>query len=863
MTVIVAVQTGPQGPPGPSGAGGSSAEVDPMQHGAVGDGIVDDTAAVAAVIALGIETILLSKTHRITGNLSFASTQTLRVLQGGGLKPDSGKTITINGPVDAGHTQKIFSGPGKIVFSPGREIHAMWFSPPMDGASDDSVAIQAALDSVPVDTTATIVLPPTPTGINAPYLTNPLRVQRGHVIRGHGGILGPATRIYTAAGVTGIICETYATSADGGRADFAELRDFAIEGVRVTVSKWAALTLYGVGAVAATTSLDAGVPALLNTSAEPRFYLKATVGGTSGAAEPLNPGPLHPSDPQFPNVGIGHTVTDGGVTWQCVTHSGIYSKTQVKIRNVRINGFTNCGILFAASIGYTAPAGPGAANGGGAQDVYITQCGVGIAALGTDANGPEFTRFSITDPGYNLYGHAFDGGVGIYDDADVGARWVDGVIDTVDHGRGVYGTGVGFPNSLYAGIHEEGSIYLNHIGGGSVIGGYYADGFTNNTAATVLVQSRLKNWSWNGTPSDIGGVKTNLVIPGYNDQTSPGSGIFAAGSDDNGGGGIRWRIHYGVNGITGTWGIKYASESDCFAWTTSGAQFFEGTAQLAGEGMLWIPKGSFHGSNGGYPNWYSFDNASDVTGFPTLVRGGRRVAGDRYNLPDATTFGDAALRVVTTGGYNAVAYPGGTVTSAAGNIINANTYRSSTTGFDANGVANSSKVFRCTTSGATAGAGEPSSNAATTPGVSTITDGSAVWTYIGNTPLIGTTALGMTLTGTSTNGGSVVLLDEYSHELTLPATCSFALRITVLGSRTDAAARARDVYEVLCHTNASAVTIDDTFHVNTTGGIAAAGWTAPAFSASGLNFRITCQGVAAQTVAFKARVEMTQLGGHN
>lgn len=66
-------------------------------------------------------------------------------------------------------------------------IHAAWWGPPLDEVHDDAFAIQAALDSVPAFSSATVVLPPTPLGAQAPLFLRSVRVRRGHIIQGAAG----------------------------------------------------------------------------------------------------------------------------------------------------------------------------------------------------------------------------------------------------------------------------------------------------------------------------------------------------------------------------------------------------------------------------------------------------------------------------------------------------------------------------------------------------------------------------------------------------------------------------------------------------------------------------------------------------
>lgn len=81
------------------------------QYG-VGDGTTDDYAAINSLLTtIGSTeaTIAVTVDFRLGSSITFPANVTLWFLQGGVLKPDSGKTVTINGPIEAGLYQ-IFSG---------------------------------------------------------------------------------------------------------------------------------------------------------------------------------------------------------------------------------------------------------------------------------------------------------------------------------------------------------------------------------------------------------------------------------------------------------------------------------------------------------------------------------------------------------------------------------------------------------------------------------------------------------------------------------------------------------------------------------------------------------------------------------
>ena len=746
------------------------------------------------------------------------------------------------------------------------EIHAAWWGPPLDATRDDSLAIQAACDAVPPFSSATIILPPTPLGVQAPHLEHSIRLRRGHIVRGAAGTQGDnGTVLYCAELVTGIVVESIATGDDGGGGDRAVLRDFAIEGTLAPEwTNWAdTADPIPSGARIYTPSVDeAGIS---SPNAEPRYYLRAVVGGAKGAGDFQNPGPIA-------NEGIGYDVNDGAAVWRACAHSGIYVKITCYIENVRIHQFTNAGITYQTDHNYRYPGGPGNGNGGGASKCFIDSCGVGILSLGADANNVVFDQCTCTNAGFRLYGsyngidanpahlHLF-GSVGFWDEGPIGSRWLSCTIDTTLFGRGIYVHQYAGSSVVFVGPHEEGSTDLdsvpipNHFGAGTLVGGYVQANFTPTSSGLVLLQSKIKNFYTQFTPTVFEGVTTMLQLPGFFDATSPNLGVLAGISDDTH---ADWNIHYGAYALPGYWGIRHGSEAPFLAWTTK-AGTFDGT-HLVGPSLLWKPLGSFHGNNGGYPAWYEFvDEEADNAPPPTYVRGGQRVPGDRYRTTQTVaSYGSVTERVVLhrndeAGQFEAGgAYPGLVTLSDAqadpADPVNAISWRSSQAGY-------LPRVFRAvalrgtkTTSGV-----EPDVSGYAVD--DTFWDGDVEWKYLGDMPILGTTVLGATLQGYAA-ASAVNLTDDLGRELVLPDDSSFALHVTVL-ARKDDGSTARDAFEVVASTAGGALTIAAD-NVATTGTLVGAGWSAAFDAGAGLNMRLTCDS-GADNVAFKARVEVVAL----
>ena len=102
----------------------------------------------AAVAANQTKTVFISSTLPLTANLTVPATCHLIVYKGG-LINLNGYILTFNGPTFSADFFQTFSGTGSVTI-PAMDRYPQWWGAKGDGNADDSPAIQACIDSVPI-----------------------------------------------------------------------------------------------------------------------------------------------------------------------------------------------------------------------------------------------------------------------------------------------------------------------------------------------------------------------------------------------------------------------------------------------------------------------------------------------------------------------------------------------------------------------------------------------------------------------------------------------------------------------------------------------------------------------------------------
>lgn len=203
-------------------------EVDAKWFGATGDGTTNDATAidtadsVAATAGVGV--------YFPPGSYYFSASQVLsaflRFAPGASFKPNTGVTITINGPVEAGNYE-IFdtSSGGAFVFGGNgvSELNVKWYGATGDGSTDDTAAIDAC-DSDANNAGIGIYLPPGSYKFNSAgyYINVPARFAPGALIQTISGgdvtllniLAGPYQIFDTSAGGSIILSSVPGTAYD-------------------------------------------------------------------------------------------------------------------------------------------------------------------------------------------------------------------------------------------------------------------------------------------------------------------------------------------------------------------------------------------------------------------------------------------------------------------------------------------------------------------------------------------------------------------------------------------------------------------------------------------------------------------------
>jgi len=664
-------------------------------------------------------------------------------------KKGSGSTLRAGKPVMPGH------------YDP-RDYGAV-----LDGVTDDLWAFQAMHAAVPA-TGGVVQLPP-----GMAWLSDTWRISKPIQLRGLGGNVNAHSGFQVAPGKTALRLDYSVISLDGFNANFAKVQHLDLKSkvlVHETangsaagfgISAWAGATPTQQGACAVATANAnptifhrasfAGHAAVNTSGVEPtwpttlgatvvegaitwtteafpftranliayalgervygvddnRYVYECTTAGTSAAA---SPGEMV-GDKVAGGVAIGGTIADGYVVWTCRLAAGIYINTGLTVvRHIAATGFTGAGIHVQGGVGQDA-AGTTSADVVKLGDLYVADCGLGVYFGGSDSNAWVIDslfgiRIGWEQPMPNAQNA---GGHILHDHSDAGGM-VLCLTSQTSTGRAVLKTGNGFTTFLSCYQELPTQCYFKG-NSATVIGG------TLDTDPTSIGRLVLNPNGGRGLSElDSTGV-SNVAV-----QLTPGSmGAYAFARASDAGMGYMWKNGYVTP--TGWWGMQYGGQNIQNAFCLSSV----GADGGVGAGWLGFQRGHFLGDTTTIPAGVPLFRGHVAAIADIRIRGGFRVIGDTF------TSGATDVSILTSDGYRATEWVANQITTAGyapWAIFPATVEPTANTGSRHGG----EQVWQCTTGGTTHATTEPTWPGSPTPGVTTVTDDTVVWTFLGSTP---------------------------------------------------------------------------------------------------------------------------------
>lgn len=638
-----------------------------------------------------------------------------------------------------------------------------------DGVTDDTAALQTLINTATgtAGAGATIYLPP-----GNYYCASDLHLTRTvNLIGAAGGqsdaTVGPASVIRFAAGKMLIVHGVNTGPYPGGFATNSLIKDIALLGAQVTLTAWAASHAYSVGDKIQATDKNRYyyecIKAGTSAGSEPDFrdgyfvdrtiawpgvsqavvlgttirdlaqstavFWECTTAGTTGGSSPtLNTTPsattTDGSVVWTARSASGQWVTDGTAIWATRLGAGVWLRTRATVEGCHIENFTGPGVACLGTYyPYTN------LNHFRLSHLRIKQCGVGIATRGYDASQGFIEHCDVEASGYHRTG---TGGVGIWDGSFLGCQMI--ACEVAGHGAdsgqayvlGRYDLEAGSENGYSGtllGCYSEGDCRASIIvgPGATVVGGDHGAGFsTDSSFASIGLSTGCRNIEeYTGNADNVRGL---LAWRGT-------ATVQAYRSDDD---------------VTGYIGMTYEptdlAQTGWWARTWNNGQFsgqaFSGFKADEGFGHEWTPYGTFRGGKAGdVSGRYYVGLDASMLNNQRVRRLGHFLAGDRFELQDDGTPGGWTGYIVKTSGYRGSHWQASTAVEAAG--AGSPPYPSATIVEPTANLqpipAPGGQVWKCTTGGTTGGS-EPAWPGSPTAGVTTVSDGSAVWTFLGNVP---------------------------------------------------------------------------------------------------------------------------------
>lgn len=691
----------------------------------------------------------INKTWPLVGvvgssQFSVALPTTAHTYSGGGALGDGGASIPSA------------SLQGRWLLSSKGPLNVRQFGAVGDGTTDDQPAFQAAIEAAGTTSNLHGTVVQIPQGTY--WMANNLHIDRNVILSGLSSTLTQYARLLFPPS-KGVIIE-YPGSYPRGRGDFSILENLWISSTLIAefllppgLAAWVASHAYILG------------DRVLVGGTDNSFWAECTRAGTSGASNPFGSGPYvlgqnfdegagkpawvirrisawanavafnpgdriqvpgenrfhylcvragttasSPAPSPFVNAttdsgdSLGTTIDEGigKPAWLVVAHTGVRMRARAKLRNVQIELFTNCGVSMLPEFGFSPQF---ISNDWRLEDVYISQCGVGVFTSGADSSAGVASGVTVTSAG------AFQAGAGghaFFDHSVGGNTWLGCEVE-LSTGRNYNINGTG--NSVLVGCYSEGGSGQPDriIAPAVVFGGQ--NGFFSADSTGVRIGANGGGGNPNtgcrhiGITDGNGDPVTNVLLSQHDGQAVLGIGV--GGPDDASGAGsgsgdfgntIAYR-YQSAGAALGWWVHSFGNQNEVRPMALSAAPAPEGP------GHWWDCKGHFQGGDYGTTNRYfvGYDPASP---FMRQVRGGGLSTGDRFELQYGGAPRTHLGQLVQTSGFRGRPWFTGWSPEVRNRRIGV--FSDMVQPTTANG-----RVYRCTQSG-TVGSSEPNWGTTTT-----------------------------------------------------------------------------------------------------------------------------------------------------
>lgn len=649
---------------------------DVTNYGAVGDGVTDDTAAIQAVIdsavsgRAGIVVTLPPGDFYCANDLHLTRTVHLR-----------GSGPALSRQDEAACTTKIRFAAGKML-----HIHAIGTAPRTDGFGEQSLVSDISFigDHLPLVAHATTT---------AVSLAAIIRTPRNNDNRYYFECIKAGTTAGTAP----------------------DFRDCYQPDTTTTLPANGSTVIVGTR--------------IRDVSASTAVYFKATTGGVRGSGTPAwNTTPAGTtSDGAVVWTAVsaaGFWLTDGTAVWACKIAPGIWMRARSTIKRCQFVGFTNCGIHVQPDVN---------ANIFKIYDVAIELCGAGISVRGLDSSQGVIWQPQISNIGSDAIWTGSTGGVGVWDGSFTGCHWQAPEINACH--------GPGYIMGMYDVDQPAETLSASSW---TLLGGYMEGDCDPPLANRGLVLGGNFGEEW---PLAYG----TIVLGGY-----PGGNNNIVARDTSGAAGTYSALNFqGTDQSFVVFNNDHATPTICYSlssyenaalnrtgwWArTIGSAYaglaFSGWTATEGPGWDWTHTGTFRGGYAGtYTGQYFLGLDTHAMRSHRVRKKGKFEIGDRFDLQSDGDAGTWTGWIVTAAGWRGIDWPSNTLITAGGtNTLRTIIEPTANTSGAVNGIpVPGGQVWECTTSGTT-GMSEPTWPGSPTPGVTTQSDGSVVWTYLGTVP---------------------------------------------------------------------------------------------------------------------------------